>query len=297
MKYLISTLLIGICLLGCSKDEATSKATGVFEATELIVSAESTGKILELKVEEGQSVRAGESMGQIDTLDLSLKKMQLKASQLSLESGKPDVETEMKATEREIEKLEMEKERTARLLEAEVATQKQMDDIEAQLDVLKARLQAQKRNLNSSSEAIDAQSDAIRAQIDQLNNQIQKSGIVSPMDATVLVKYVEAGEFVGMGKPLCKLGDLENMVLKAYVGAEQLPELKIGQEVAVNAELGASENREFKGTISWISGKAEFTPKTIQTQDERANLVYAIKIRVKNDGILKIGMYAGINWE
>ena len=297
MKHLLSVTMLGLLLMACDQEQKTAKATGVFEATELIVSAESTGKILQLNVHEGQSVLAGESMGQIDTLDLSLKKMQLSASQLSLESGKPDVQTEMKATEREIEKLELEKERTARLLEAEVATQKQMDDIEAQLDVLNARLAAQKRNLNASTKAIDAQSDAIMAQIDQLNNQIQKSGIVSPIDATVLVKYVEAGEFVGLGKPLCKLGDLENMVLKAYISAEQLPELKIGQEVEVVAELGATDNRSFIGTISWISSKAEFTPKTIQTQDERANLVYAIKIRVKNDGILKIGMYAGVNWE
>jgi len=272
--------------MACSDKDALKDATGVFEATEIIVSAEANGKLLRFDAQEGKQLKKGEILGQIDTVQLSLQKMQLGAQQLSIEAGKPDVPSQVNATEREIEKLEFEK----------IRTQKQLDDIESQLLVLKARLRAQKKSLGSSIEAIDAQNNAIDVQVDQLNDQISRCQVKSPIDGSILVKYTEQGEFVNLGRPLFKVADMTNMVLRAYVTAQQLKDLQINQKVKVLAEFGADETKEYEGEITWISDKSEFTPKTIQTQDERANLVYAVKVSVKNNGYLKIGMYGGLKW-
>ena len=282
--------------MACSDKDALKDATGVFEATEIIVSAEANGKLLRFDAQEGKQLKKGEILGQIDTVQLSLQKMQLGAQQLSIEAGKPDVPSQVNATEREIEKLEFEKIRTQKLVEGDVATQKQLDDIESQLLVLKARLRAQKKSLGSSIEAIDAQNNAIDVQVDQLNDQISRCQVKSPIDGSILVKYTEQGEFVNLGRPLFKVADMTNMVLRAYVTAQQLKDLQINQKVKVLAEFGADETKEYEGEITWISDKSEFTPKTIQTQDERANLVYAVKVSVKNNGYLKIGMYGGLKW-
>jgi HlyD family secretion protein len=283
-------------LLSCKNNDNTKDATGVFEATEIIVSAEATGKLLEFDVQEGQQLKKETVLGQIDTIQLSLKKMQLRANQLSLQAGKPDVSSQINATERELEKLEFEKKRTQKLLEGDVATQKQLDDIQSQINVLTARLKAQKKSLNSSTEAIDAQIQAVEVQLGQTSDQIARCTVKSPIDGTVLVKYTEPGEFVNTGKALFKVANMDQMILKAYVTAEQLKDIQLGQRVKVPAEYGADASREYEGEITWISNKSEFTPKTIQTQDERANLVYAVKVAVKNDGYLKIGMYGGIKW-
>lgn len=292
--------LLALCslvlLISCTDSQNGKDATGVFEATEVIVSAESAGKLMRLEIHEGQELKKDEILGLIDTVQLSLQKMQLRATQLSLRASKPDVPSQTGAIEKEIEKLEFEKQRTQKLLEGDVATQKQLDDIQSQLDVLRARLKAQKKSLGSSVAAIDAQYDAMEVQMDQLNDQIARCQIKSPIDGSILVKYTEQGEFVNLGKPLFKVANMEEMVLRAFVTAEQLKELQINQKVTVLAEFGAEEIREYEGVITWISDKSEFTPKTIQTQDERANLVYAIKVSVKNDGVLKIGMYGGLKW-
>ena len=297
MKNIYAVILF-LCLglIACNNGASEKDATGVFEATEVIVSAETTGRLLEFEAYEGLEVNSARVLGQIDTVQLSLKKMQLLANQLALQASKPDVSAQIGATEREIEKLEFERKRTQRLLEGDVATQKQLDDIEAQIDVLKARLRAQKKSLNSSTEAIDAQYDAVDVQIDQLSDQIDRCKIRSPIEGTILVKYAEAGEFVNMGKPLFKVANMKQMVLKAYVTAAQLKDIQLGQHLSVLAELGTDQTKSYDGEVSWISNKSEFTPKTIQTQDERANLVYAIKVRVANDGLLKIGMYGGLKW-
>jgi HlyD family secretion protein len=282
--------------MACSDKDSLKDATGVFEATEIIVSAEANGKLLLFDAQEGKQLKKDEILGQIDTVQLSLQKVQLRAQQLSIEAGKPDVPLQVNATEREIEKLEFEKKRTKKLVEGDVATQKQLDDIESQILVLRARLRAQKKSLGSSIQAIDAQNNAIDVQVDQLNDQISRCQIKSPIDGSILVKYTEQGEFVNLGKPLFKVANMENMVLRAYVTAQQLKDLRINQKVKVLAEFGADETKEYEGEITWISDKSEFTPKTIQTQDERANLVYAIKVSVKNNGYLKIGMYGGLKW-
>ena len=294
----LNMLVLCMLLLGvsCADKGSQKDATGVFEATEVIVSAEANGKLLRFEAQEGQQLKKNAILGQIDTIQLALKKMQLRANQLAVLAGKPDLPSQVSAIEKEIDKLEFEKRRTQKLIEGDVATQKQLDDIESKLLVLRAQLKAQKKSLGSSIDAIDAQYNAMEVQIDQLNDQISRCQIKSPIDGSILVKFTEEGEFVNVGKPLFKVANMETMVLRAYVTAQQLKDLQVNQEVKVLAEFGADETKDYSGLITWISDKSEFTPKTIQTQDERANLVYAVKVTVKNNGYLKIGMYGGLKW-
>ena len=294
----LNMLVLCMLLLGvsCADKGSQKDATGVFEATEVIVSAEANGKLLRFEAQEGQQLKKDAILGQIDTIQLALKKMQLRANQLAVLASKPDLPSQVGAIEKEIDKLEFEKRRTQKLIEGDVATQKQLDDIESKLLVLRAQLKAQKKSLGSSIDAIDAQYNAMEVQIDQLNDQISRCQIKSPIDGSILVKFTEEGEFVNVGKPLFKVANMETMVLRAYVTAQQLKDLQVNQEVKVLAEFGADETKDYSGLITWISDKSEFTPKTIQTQDERANLVYAVKVTVKNNGYLKIGMYGGLKW-
>ena len=294
MKTNISIIIIfSMILFSCGEEERLTDASGVFEATEIIVSSEANGKILDLNIEEGDDLKKDVILGLIDSTQLYFNFLQLKANQITVQSNRPDMNAQIDATEKEISKQEREKERIKKLLEGDVATQKQMDDIEALIQILKAQLRSQKSRLTNSVNAVDAQSNTIDVQIAQLKDQIQKCNIKSPIDGTVLVKYAEQGEMTAIGKALFKIADVEDMTLQAYVTSDQLARIKIGQEVKVLAEFGETENREYNGRITWIASKSEFTPKTIQTQDERANLVYAVKISVKNDGYLKIGMYGG----
>lgn len=295
INYILPLFLL--VFYSCDSGENQKDATGVFEATEIIVSAESSGKLLSFTINEGDVLKKGQSTGQIDSTQLYLNKLQVEASKAAVLSSRPDIQSQLNATEREIEKLEFEKKRIEKLLEGDVATQKQLDDINAQIDVAKAHLKAQKTSLKINTEAIDAQSYAMDAQIDQLNDQLSRSAIISPIDGTVLVKYAEEGELTAMGRPLFKMANLNTMILQAYLTSDQLARVKVGEKVKVLAEFGEEENREYEGTFTWISSKSEFTPKTIQTQDERANLVYAVKIEVPNsDDMLKIGMYGGIKF-
>ncbi|MCB2207389.1 MAG: HlyD family efflux transporter periplasmic adaptor subunit [Bacteroidetes bacterium] len=292
LSYILPMILVLFC--SCSSNDKKTDATGVFEATEIIVSAESSGKILFLSIHEGDEVTKGQVLGQIDSTQLHLNKLQVEANRMALLSGRPDVQSQLDALQSEIASAEFEKKRIEKLLAGDVATQKQLDDINTKVQVLKDNLKAKKIALKIQTEAIDAQSEALKAQIDVINDQLDRSTITSPIDGTVLVKYAEEGELTAMGKPLFQLADLGRMILRAYVTGDQLPRLQIGQKIQVLAEVGEEGSREYEGAITWISGKSEFTPKTIQTQDERANLVYAVKIAVPNDGNLKIGMYAGI---
>jgi HlyD family secretion protein len=290
--YILSVIMV--LVYSCKSNKNETDATGVFEATEIIVSAEASGKLLSFTLQEGDEVKKGQPVGQIDSAQLYLNKLTVEANRLALLSSRPDVQSQLDAIESEIASAEYEKKRIVKLLAGDAATQKQLDDINTKIQVLKDNLQAKKIALNIQTEAIDSQSEAMKAQIDVINDQLARSTITSPIDGTVLVKYAEQGELTGVGKPLFQVADLKRMILRAYVTGDQLPQLKIGQKIKVLAEIGKDGNREYEGEITWISGKAEFTPKTIQTQDERANLVYAVKIAVPNDGNLKIGMYAGI---
>ena len=298
MKTIYTSIYITLALIftACSGDENPKDATGVFESTEIIISAETPGKILSLDVREGDVVSKDQSLGQIDSAQIHLSKMQALANKEAILASLPDVRSQIKATEREIEKAKTEKKRIENLLEGDVATQKQLDDINAQIDILEARLAAQRSSLATSTQAINAQSKAIDVQIETLEDQLRRSSLLSPIDGTILVKYAEAGEVTSPGKPLLKIANLDEMILKAYVSADQLPKISVGQELEVLAEFGKEELKSYSGKVTWISAKSEFTPKTIQTQDERANLVYAIKVSVQNDGQLKIGMYGGIKF-
>ena len=283
-------------LVSCHSNKDVSDASGTFEATEVIVSAQATGPILAFNIEEGQDLKAGVNLGFIDTIQLDLRKKQLQASIQAAQTRKPDVEVQVAALEQQIATAGTEKHRLENLVKANAANQKQLDDLNAQIEVLNKQLIATRTTLESSSSGINKESSALKIQVDQINDQLRRSYISSPIDGTVLVKYAETGELAVQGRSLFKVADMTQMILRVYVTADQLAKVKLGQTVDVNAELGTSENKAYKGTVTWISGKSEFTPKTIQTRDERANLVYAVKVAVKNDGILKIGMYGGIHF-
>lgn len=294
MKRLSSYTLIATALLGlaaCNRGDGNFDATGTFEATEILVSSEANGKIMELNIEEGDRLDAGAMVGYIDSTQLYLKKMQLSAGLRSVDIRKPDIRKQIAALEQQIATARTEQQRMENLVKAKAGNQKQVDDIVNNIKYLQKQLDAQYSTLNKTTGGADAEAESILYQIMQLDDQLQKSRIVTPQAGTVLVKYAEPGEVTAAGKPLYKIADTDLLYLRAYITADQLSTLKQGQTVHVFADYGADEQREYPGTITWISDKSEFTPKGIQTKDERANLVYAIKIAVKNDGYLKIGQY------
>lgn len=275
----------------CNNNKDTFDATGAFEATEILVSSEANGKIMELNLEEGDRLKAGALLGYIDSTQLYLKKMQLAAGLRSVDIRKPDIRKQIAALEQQIATSRTEQQRMENLVRAKAGNQKQVDDIVNNIKFLQKQLDAQYSTLNKTSGSADADAEGLLYQIMQLDDQLQKSCIVNPQTGTVLVRYAEPGEVTAVGKPLYKLADTDLLYLRAYITADQLSRLKLNQSVRVFADFGDSDRREYPGVITWISDKSEFTPKGIQTKDERANLVYAIKIAVKNDGYLKIGQY------
>lgn len=279
--------------VACAKTGDRQDASGTFEATEIIVSSEATGKLMKFDVEEGQVLEAGYEAGYIDSLQLSLRRLQTLAGMKSLEVRKPDSRKQIAAIEQQIATAKVERTRVTNLLKANAANQKQLDDVNAQILLLDKQLDALKSTLSITDRGIVSDKEALGFQVEQLDDQLKKCRIINPVKGTVLVKYSQAGEVAVPGKALYKIADLDQMVLRAYVTSAQLAQLKIGQAVKVSADFGTGQKKEYAGTITWISAKSEFTPKTIQTQDERANLVYAVKVRVANDGYLKIGMYGG----
>lgn len=280
-----------LLLTACGKGNGDYDASGVFETTEVIVSAEANGKIMQLNFIEGQQVEQGKPLGYIDTVQLYLKKMQLLTNTRAVKSGRVDVPRQIAAIKQQIATQKNEQKRFGNLVKANAANQKQLDDINAQILVLERQLTAQTELLENSNKNISEQSSGLSVQVAQINDQIQKSIICSPINGTILSKYAEQGELATQGRALFKVADIEHMFLRAYITASQLTQVKIGQAVKVYADFGEKEMKEYSGTITWISDKSEFTPKTIQTRDERANLVYAVKVAVKNDGYLKYGMY------
>lgn len=297
MKHLQNVLITfssTLLLISCKSSKTDFDASGVFEATEVIVSSESSGKILDFSIQEGQEIKAGEKVGVIDTMQLYLQKMHLIANIKALKSKRPDIKTQIAAINEQISAATVEKNRIETLLQANAATKKQLDDINAQIAVLNKQLEAQKSTLSITNRGINEESSALEIQIAQVEDLLQKCRIVNPIDGTVLAKYAQQNEVTAPGKALYKIADTKNMILRAYITSEQLTQLKLGQKVKIKADYGDKGYKDYEGTISWISSKAEFTPKTIQTRDERANLVYAVKVAVPNDGYIKIGMYGGI---
>ena len=294
MKRTAMICVAAMVLTGCNANRSGYDAEGYFESTEVTVSAESSGKILYFNAEEGADVVAGTLLGCIDTVQLYLTRMQLAKSAESVLKNRPDIAKQVQAMKEQLKTLEREKDRVARLLADGAATQKQMDDIESQISVMEVQLDAQETALENSVSSLDAQSSSIGMQIAQIDDKLAKCRISSPVSGTVLTKYAEAGEFVAAGRPLFKVADLDRVYLRAYVTSAQLSEIKIGQQVKVYSDYGKGYSKEYPGTVTWISSQSEFTPKNIQTDDERRNLVYAIKVAVGNDGLIKLGMYGGI---
>ena len=287
--------IVSIFLVSCSNSDGDVDASGTFETTEIIVSTESMGKIMQLNVEEGQQLNFNQRVGYIDTTQLYLKKLQLVASKKALQSRRPDIQKQIAALEQQIETAKTERKRVENLVKAEASTTKQLDDANAQIKVLEKHLEATKSSLEDTSNSIVGDNEALQIQIEQIEDQLQKCYITSPISGVVLTKYAEQGELATPGKALFKIGDVTNMILRAYVTSDQLTQIALGQKVKVYADYG-EDRKEYEGVVSWISSKSEFTPKTIQTRDERANLVYAVKINIKNDGLLKIGMYGNVKF-
>jgi len=289
MKTFIRPIAALLLLAGCT-DTQEYAASGTFEATEVTVSAEATGRILDLRFEEGDSLRAGEQVGSIDSVQLYLQRLMLMRQRSSVESNRPDVDSQVAAIRAQIDKAQQERNRVERLLEDGAATTKQLDDIVSQINVLNSQLDASLSTLNNSVTSIDENASAIDLQIAQVEDQLTKCRISSPIDGLVLAKYVEAGELASPGRPIMKVADMERLYLRSYFTSDQLAGLQLGQEVTVVADFGADQQFEYSGKVTWISSESEFTPKSIQTRNSRANLVYAVKIAVQNDGRLKIGL-------
>ena len=283
--YIAAVVLAASC-----GTEAEFDAQGTFEATEVVVSSEATGRILNFEVEEGMAVEANQMVGAIDSVQLHLQRKQLVAQQSALLGSRPDVKKQVAALREQIAKQNEELRRVENMLKDGAATKKQKDDIEAQIKILERQLDATLSTLDKNTSTINNNSAALEAQIAALDDRISKCRIISPVGGIVLVKYAEAGELATVGKPLMKVADLENIYLRAYFTSDQLAKVNLGDEVKVVADFGGEERYDYTGRVAWISSESEFTPKTIQTKDSRANLVYAVKIAVENDGRLKIGL-------
>jgi len=288
-----ASLCAVIAMVSCSK--ATDyDASGNFEATDVILSAESAGKILMFDVDEGDTITAGKLIALVDTAQLHFQKEQLLYLRSASNVSRPDIPLQLASLRQELEKQVNERKRIVNLLADGAATTKQLDDINSAIRVLEDRISAQQSSLINSIASIDESALSIEMQIRQISDKIAGCKIQSPIAGTVLTKYCEAGEYATPGKPLLKIANLDKIYLRAYFTSAQLADIKLGQKVTVVANFGADKVYEYPGTITWISSESEFTPKNVQTQDSRSNLVYAVKIAVKNDGRLKIGGYGNV---
>lgn len=321
-KYIL--LLFLMTIMGCSRSVATYDASGTFEAEEIMVTAKASGTILKLEVEEGQQLALHEKVGIIDPKIIELQKEQVIASIDALEqktgSAVPQIQvlqTQISAQSANVSVLEEqlrnavhERDRTANLVARDAATQKQLDDANGQIKVIQKQIAAAQTQLNTLQQQISAVKENVSIQnrailserkptqkkVEQMDEQLKNNTIESPIAGMVLTKYMNEGEFAITGKPVFKMADLELMILKIFITGDQLAQVKTGQQVKVFIDMSEGKTKELPGTVYWISPKAEFTPKTIQTKNERANLVYAAKIHVKNDGLLKIGMYGDVKF-
>jgi HlyD family secretion protein len=285
IAYILPLFLMTAC-----QEVAEYDAQGTFEATEVTLSAESNGKILHFDVNEGDVVQSGVVVGAIDSIQIFQQRKQLIAQQAALLNSRPDKEKQVAAIKQQIATANRELQRVESLLGDGAATSKQRDDIKAQINLLQDQLSATLSTLDKNTSSINNNATALEAQIAALDDMLSKCRIISPINGTVLVKYAQAGELATIGKPLMKVADLSQIYLRAYFTSDQLAHLNLGNEVTVTADFGGDQRYDYKGKVAWISSESEFTPKTIQTKDTRANLVYAVKIAVKNDGRLKVGL-------
>ena len=294
MKKIIAMAGVALVLNACGRKERQYDATGVFEATETTVYAEQTGALLTFNVEEGDTVGRNREVGLIDTTQLWLKMKQAEAMKSVYQSQKPEQEKQIAVTRQQLAKAKQDQQRYKELVADGAAPAKMLDDADSQVEVLQRQLDAQLSSLRVNTNALDKQMAATDVQAEQLRDQIRKCHILVPAKGTVIEKYVERGEFVSAGKPLFKMADTENMFIRAYVTSAQLENIKTGQKATVFADYGNGGKKEYEGRVTWISSRSEFTPKTILTDDERADLVYAVKVAIKSDGYVKMGMYGEV---
>jgi HlyD family secretion protein len=287
-------IIIAAFSISCSGTKDEFDATGTFEAVETIIPAEATGIIKDLKMEEGNALKEGQVVGYIDTIQLSLKREQLIAQIKATQSKKPDINSQLDVYREQLKQAKIDEQRMQNLVKADAATRKQLDDATTKVAVIQKQINALQKQLDINTTGIDDETQTLKVQVSQIKDQLAKSKIVNKTNGTVLTKYAEIGEMATIGKPLYKIADLSTIILRVYITGDQLPSVKLNDEVKVFVDATNKTYKEYSGVIEWISDKAEFTPKTIQTKDERANLVYAVKVRVKNDGYLKIGMYGEI---
>src|SRR6187549_146209 len=302
------TAITSLLISSCNTSESQFDASGTFEADETIVSSEMPGKILSFNVEEGMQIPKDSIVGSVDATNIDLQQQQVEASINALNEKtanvNPQVEllqNQLAVQQSQLDNLIHERTRIENLLKSDAATPKQLDDINSQIDVVKKgmavtqqQINVKKNDIATQNRSILSEAEPLRKRVAQLEDQQQRANIVNPVNGTVITKYAEAGEITSSGKALYKIADLSELNLRAYVTGVQLPTIKLGQQVKVMIDQGKKKYKEYSGIIIWISDKAEFTPKTIQTKEERANLVYAIKVKVKNDGYLKIGMYGEV---
>lgn len=293
MKKILYTSVVAILLSSCA-DKQNYDATGIFEATTVTVSSETSGKILSMPLSEGDSVFDSQFLAQIDTLSLSLQRCQVLSQRQATRSQLPNISVQAAALRSQIAHARTEVERQSRLLADGATSQKNYDDASSQLRTLEAQLQGLLSTLNTNTSAIGENVEAVNYQAEQIAEQIAKCTVRSPLSGTILAKLAEPGEFAVPGRALYRIANLNDIYLRAYFTANQLADIQIGQKVTVIADFGGEEQYEYPGTVSWIAQESEFTPKSIQTKDSRANLVYAAKIRVKNDGRLKLGQYGEV---
>ena len=294
MKKIIAMAGVALVLNACGRKERQYDATGVFEATETTVYAEQTGALLTFNVEEGDTVGQNREVGLIDTTQLWLKMKQAEAMKSVYQSQKPEQEKQIAVTRQQLAKAKQDQQRYKELVADGAAPGKMLDDANSQVEVLQRQLDAQLSSLRVNTNALDKQMAATDVQAEQLRDQLRKCHILVPARGTVIEKYVERGEFVSAGKPLFKMADTENMFIRAYVTSAQLENIKTGQKATVFADYGNGGKKEYEGRVTWISSCSEFTPKTILTDDERADLVYAVKVAIKGDGYVKMGMYGEV---
>ena len=295
-KISFFTLTALLWLSSCTQ-KSQFDASGTFETEETIISSEATGRIKEFNVEEGQTLKAGQYIGFIDTAQLYFNKINLQAQIQAGLSKKPEIEKQVAALQVQLENAQHEQTRIGNLVKADAATQKQLDDQTFMVQQIQKQIDAQMSTLDISTNSINKETVPLHALIQQMNDQLNKCYLVNPINGTVLSKYARLDEEATPGKPLYKIADVSNLLLRAYVTNDQFSQIKLGQKVKVFIDSTDNKYREYEGVVTWISDKAEFTPKTIETKDERANLVWATKITVKNDGLLKIGMYADVKFK
>ena len=292
----LMTACLSLTLTACSNSGKDYDATGTFEATEITVSAEQSGTLLTFSINEGDALEAGTEVGLIDTTQLWLKMLQIEAGKETVRSQKPDMETQIAATRQQLAKAQQEEQRYRELVADGAAPSKMLDDAVSQVEVLRRQLNAQISSLNNTLSSLNSQLTTADVQLSQMRDQLAKCHIKAPLSGVVLEKYAERGEFTAPGKPLFKMADTRQMFIRAYVTSSQLQNIRVGQQATVFADYGDGQKKGYDGTVTWISDRSEFTPKTILTDDERADLVYAVKVAIPNDGYVKIGMYGEVKF-